>query len=80
MLVDGRLYLDEVRQVVAVPRHADEERAAFRTVGGLVMHRLGRIARTGDRVEWGGHRLEVVDMDGHVIDKVLITPPQTETE
>jgi putative hemolysin len=55
-------------------------RAAFKTLGGFLMHRLGRIARTGDRVEWGELRFEVVDLDGHVIDKVLIAPPSTKSE
>ena len=79
-LVDGTMPLDELRELVAVPRHPGEERAAFKTLGGFLMHRLGRIARTGDRVEWGELRFEVVDMDGHVIDKVLITPPPTKSE
>jgi putative hemolysin len=74
-LVDGTMPLDELRELVALPRHAGEERAAFRTLGGFVTHLLGRIARTGDRVEWAAYRFEVVDMDGHVIDKVLIVPP-----
>jgi putative hemolysin len=77
-LVDGTLPLDDLRELVTVARHPAEDRGAFKTIGGLVMHRLGRIARTGDRCEWGGCRLEVVDMDGHVIDKVLVVPPPTE--
>jgi putative hemolysin len=36
------------------------------------MTRLGRVPRVGDRVVWGGYRLEVVDMDGRRVDKVLI--------
>ena len=74
-LVDGTLSLEELRELVALPRHPGEERASFKTVGGFVTHLLGRIARTGDRTEWGEFRFEVVDMDGHVIDKVLLTPP-----
>jgi putative hemolysin len=34
---------------------------------------LQRIAKTGDRVELKGLRYEVVDMDGHRIDKVMVT-------
>jgi putative hemolysin len=79
-LVDGTLPLDDLRELVAVPRHPAEEHGAFKTVGGLVMHRLGRIARTGDRCEWGGCRLEVIDLDGHIIDKVLVVPPAPEKE
>jgi putative hemolysin len=32
---------------------------------------LGRLPQTGDVTEWGGWRLEIVDMDGKRIDKVL---------
>ena len=78
-LVDGTAPLDEVRELLPLPRHPAEERAAFATLAGLVMHRLGRVARTGDVCEFAGHRLEVVDMDGHVIDKVLVVPPPAET-
>ena len=79
-LVDGAMALDELRELIAVPRHPGEERAAFRTLGGLVMNQLGRVPGAGDRFEWGGHRFEVLDMDGHVIDKVLITPPVGDPE
>jgi putative hemolysin len=37
------------------------------------MYLLGRIPRTGDHIEIGGLRYEVVDMDGHRVDKVLVT-------
>ena len=34
---------------------------------------LGRVPTTGDRFEWDGGSFEVVDMDGHRADKVLVT-------
>lgn len=40
------------------------------TLGGLINHRLGRIAEVGDTVELEGGRLEVLDMDLHRIIKV----------
>lgn len=40
------------------------------TMGGLINHRLGRIAEVGDVVELEGGRLEVLDMDLHRITKV----------
>jgi len=40
------------------------------TLGGLINHRLGRIAEVGDVVELEGGRLEVLDMDLHRITKV----------
>jgi CBS domain containing-hemolysin-like protein len=37
------------------------------------MTRLGRVPTTGDRVEVGPLSLEVADMDGLRVDKVLVT-------
>jgi putative hemolysin len=71
-LVDGTMPIDDLRDLIALPRHPAEDRAAFRTLAGFVMNQLGRVARTGDQFEWGGHRFEVVDMDGHLVDKVLV--------
>jgi putative hemolysin len=34
---------------------------------------LGRVPRTGDVFERGGHRFEVVDMDGNRVDRVLVS-------
>jgi putative hemolysin len=42
-------------------------------VGGLVMSALRKIPRAGDAFETSGLRLEVVDMDGRRVDKVLVT-------
>jgi putative hemolysin len=35
---------------------------------------LGRIPVATDHFTWGGLRFEVVDMDGHRVDRVLVTP------
>jgi len=35
---------------------------------------LGRIPTVGDSFEWNHLRFEVMDMDGHRVDKVLIMP------
>lgn len=45
----------------------------YETVAGLFLHALGRIPAVGDQVEVGGLSIEVVDMDGRRIDKVLVT-------
>jgi len=37
---------------------------------------LERIPKTGDHLSWRGFEFEVVDMDGHRIDKVLVKPSQ----
>ena len=44
----------------------------YSTLAGLVLHRLGRVPRVGESVTYNGFRLEVVDLDGRRIDKVLV--------
>ncbi len=44
----------------------------FDTLAGFILHQLERIPHPGDKLEWRGFRIEVMDMDGHRIDKVLV--------
>ena len=50
---------------------ADEERGQYNTLSGMMMWLLGNVPKTADVAEWEGWRLEVVDLDGKRIDKVL---------
>ena len=72
-LVSGAIEADDLKQLLAVPRLPAEERGDYRTLGGFVMRHLGRVPREGDRFDWGGYRFEIVDMDGYLVDKVLIS-------
>lgn len=45
----------------------------FNTIAGLIIELSGKIPVAGFVVEWQGFRLEVVDMDGARIDKVLVS-------
>lgn len=44
----------------------------FNTLGGLVLHELKHIPRAGERTMWKDFILEVIDMDGARIDKILV--------
>jgi putative hemolysin len=44
----------------------------FDTLAGFILHTLERIPHTGERFEWKGFKFEIIDMDGHRIDKVLV--------
>ena len=44
----------------------------YSTISGLVLAELERIPTAGDVVSWRGLRIEVVDMDGRRIDKLLV--------
>lgn len=45
----------------------------FDTLAGFILHELERIPHTGDTLTWKGFHIEIVDMDGHRIDKVLVS-------
>ncbi len=55
---------------------AGEEEHSFDTLAGCILHELERIPQTGDKLSWRGFDIEVVDMDSHRIDKVLVKPSQ----
>jgi len=72
-LVDGALSVERLRAELDLDEPlTDEDGKTFHTVGGFVMHRLGRVPRETDTVEAAGLRFEVVDMDRQRVDKVLI--------
>ncbi len=70
-LVDGLLPIDEFIDFFGVDiTPADEQ--AYQTMGGFVMHHLGRIPRAADSFVEHGMRFEVLDMDAMRVDKVLV--------
>jgi putative hemolysin len=50
----------------------NEGEQEFDTLAGFILHTLERIPSTGDKLDWKGFSLEIVDMDGHRIDKILV--------
>lgn len=45
----------------------------FDTISGLILHLIRRIPKTGERLNWRNFEIEIMDMDGARIDKVLLT-------
>ena len=74
-LVDGALEVRELRQRFSFGPLPGEEDGGFETLGGFVLARLGHIPHAGEYFEWGGWRFEVMDMDRHRVDKVLLIAP-----
>lgn len=72
-LLDGLLPIDEFKDLFDIDELPEEEKVGFQTVGGFIINQLGSIPTTGQRFQWGELRFEVVDMDQHRVDKVLVT-------
>jgi len=73
-LLDGAIPIPEMKDCLELKIVPEEDRGRYHTLSGMVMLLLGRVPSTGNHVDWGGWRFEVVDMDGKRIDKVLATP------
>jgi putative hemolysin len=72
-LVDATLPVEEFARDLGKPADYVPVDGDFQTVGGFVVHRLAKIPKEGDHIEYRGHRYEVVDMDRHRLDKVLVS-------
>ncbi|HEX6037644.1 hemolysin family protein [Longimicrobium sp.] len=73
LLVDGSLSMEEFRELLDLEDRRQELRE-YRTLGGWVFTTLGHVPRPGEHFDANGYRVEVVDMDGNRIDKVLVAP------
>lgn len=70
-LMDGSLPVERCKSVLEIEEDLPGEEE-FNTLGGFVMHVLGRVPVVADHFEWNGWRFEVVDMDRKRVDKVLV--------
>jgi len=69
-LMDGQYPIAEFLLHFEINKSADLDE--INTVAGLILNQLKRIPKTGEKVNWQGFILEVLDMDGVKIDKVLV--------
>jgi putative hemolysin len=53
-----------------------QDEQAYDTLAGCILHELERIPQSGDKMDWNGFHIEIIDMDGHRIDKVLVKPDE----
>jgi putative hemolysin len=72
-LIDGTIPIPDLKDRLALANVPEEESAKYHTLSGMLLLLMGRLPTTGDHVDWGGWKFEVVDMDGRRIDKVLAT-------
>lgn len=73
-LVDGGAPVERVKFMLGL--HDDlpgEGTNTFHTLGGFIIHVLGRIPKESDHFVEQGFRFEVVDMDKNRIDKILVS-------
>jgi putative hemolysin len=69
-LVDGHLPIEELQRRL---NRRDMVGRDYHTVAGFVLARLGRIPKAGDTLTWRDLKVEIMDMDGVRIDKILLS-------
>ncbi len=71
LLVDGQCPFYELLDTLGMEDLFS--RHNYKTISGLILSVLQHVPKTGERFLWQGLEMEVVDMDGARIDKVLVT-------
>jgi putative hemolysin len=74
-LIDGLQPYDKVSKVIGMKDDGEED---FTSIAGTIMSKLGRVPAVGDMIRIDDFILEVVDMDGRRVDKVLIRQEKPE--
>lgn len=75
-LVDAQIQFYDFLARFEKTEWMNEGEQEFDTMAGFILHELERIPHAGEHFEWKGFTFEIIDMDGHRIDKVLVKIPE----
>lgn len=75
-LVDGQIPFYDFLTRFEKTEWMHEGEHDFDTIAGFILHELEKIPKPGEKLDWKGFKIEVMDMDGHRIDKILVTLSQ----
>jgi putative hemolysin len=70
LLVAGWMPADEFAERLGITLESDRD---YETVAGLVIETMGSLPKLGEHVRVSGWRIEVIDLDGRRIDKLLVS-------
>jgi putative hemolysin len=70
LLVAGWMPVDEFADRIGIPLDADRD---YETLAGLILDRMGRLPEVGASLRLGNWKVEIVDLDGRRIDKLLVS-------
>ena len=82
-LIDGRYQIERFKELFKFNEPMpDQEEDNYTTLAGFILSLSGKIPDEEDIYTWDRFTFEIIDIDGHQIDKVLLTDlgPQPEVE
>ncbi len=75
-LIDALIDLEAAERALPGFQFGPEAYSEYQTLAGYVVKQLGHIPKEGETFEAQGYTFEVLDMDHHRVDKVLVLPPK----
>lgn len=72
-LVDASLPMPEFLRYFEIEISEDSPESQINSVGGLAFHVLKKLPHLGQKFQWRNLTLEIVDMDGRRMDKILVS-------
>ncbi|MFZ4620603.1 MAG: hemolysin family protein [Bacteroidota bacterium] len=72
-LIDGALLITEFQDLFKIDTLSEKETGNYQTLAGFTINHMGKIPSAGQFFLWRDLRIEVVDMDGNRVDKLLIS-------
>lgn len=78
--VDGMISLHELEKALDVSRWSEPQPRGVGTISGLVLTLLKRPPKIGDVIHWNDLRIEIVDMDGPKIDRLIVQQESENSE
>jgi putative hemolysin len=72
--IDAAVDVEDVRAALEITVLQGQKQHEFQTIAGYIIQRLAHVPRTGESVDAGGFRFEILDMDGRRVDRILATP------
>jgi len=78
-LIDAMIDLEAVEKALPGCKFGGEAHNEYQTLAGFVVKTLGHVPKEGETFEAQGYVFEVLDMDRHRVDKVLVLPAKPVT-
>jgi putative hemolysin len=73
-MIDAMMDIEAVERALPGFKFGGDAYTEYRTLAGFVVKQFGRVPREGETFESQGYVFEVLDMDRHRVDKVLVLP------
>lgn len=72
-LLDGAMPMDEFKRHFDVENMPGDSTSSYNTIAGFILFYLERLPEVGEKFTWQNLSFEIIDMDRHRIDKIVIT-------